>query len=123
MLAALPALQFVAASDSPFIVQSLRGGHELMMLAGQPTAELGNLSIEEIASGLMGVDQPTTGARYGAMRGAAREYLATLERAKAAPTDRLAAYEEALQSQLAPFADNPAFQAFLEMKRVARLGR
>jgi hypothetical protein len=118
-----PALQFVAASDSPFIVQSLRGGHELMMLAGQPTAELGNLSIEEIASGLMGVDQPTTGARYGAMRGAAREYLATLERAKAAPTDRLAAYEEALQSQLAPFADNPAFQAFLEMKRVARLGR
>lgn len=118
-----PALQFVAASDSPFIVQSLHGGHELMMLAGQPTAQLGNLSIEEIASGLMGVDQPATGARYGAMRGAARDYLATLERAKAAPADRLAAYEEALQTQLAPFADNPAFQAFLEMKRVARLGR
>lgn len=62
------------------------------------------------------------GQRYDQMRAAARQYLETLEQAALAPQEQLAAYRERLAASIAPFADNPAFQAFLEMRRAARLG-
>jgi hypothetical protein len=118
-----PALQFVATTNSPFLVQSLRGGHELLMMRGQPTAELSNQSLETIACGLMEVeDDAHTGGRYQSMHLAARDYLQTLHQAKAAPADQRMAYRQQLDQKLQPFADNPAFQAFLEMQRAARLG-
>ena len=53
-----PNVQFICTSHSPFLIQSLRSGEELMMLEGSPTAHLGQLTIEEIAQGIMGVSQP-----------------------------------------------------------------
>ena len=47
-----PRLQFICTTHSPFLIQSLRSGDELLMLEGQPTAKLGDLSIAEIAEGL-----------------------------------------------------------------------
>ena len=52
-----PGIQFIATSHSPFIVQSLRSD-ELINLQGQPVPDLGNLSVESIAQGLMGIDRP-----------------------------------------------------------------
>jgi predicted ATP-binding protein involved in virulence len=118
-----PALQFVATTNSPFLVQSLRGGHELLMMRGQPTAELSHQSLETIASGLMEVgDDAHTSGRYQAMQRTARDYLQTLQLAKTAPLDQRANYQQQLDQKLQPFADNPAFQAFLDMQRAARLG-
>lgn len=117
-----PAIQFVATTHSPFLIQSLRSGDELVMLDGQPTAEVENLSIEEIAQGIQGVRNPRVGARYEEMKGVARHYLETLEEATRAPEDKLEEYKARLAGALAPYADNPAFQAFLEMKRAAKLG-
>ncbi len=118
-----PALQFIATTNSPFLVQSLRGGHELLMMQGQPTAELSHQSLETLAAGLMEVhDDPHTSSRYQMMQRSARDYLHTLHQAQNAPLDQRAGYQAQLDQTLRPFSDNPAFQAFLDMQRAARLG-
>jgi len=48
--------------------------------------------------------------------------LITLEEAAKAPAEKLAEYESKLADGVAPYADNPAFQAFLELKHAAKLG-
>ena len=53
----------------------------------------------------------------------AKNYLMELEEAKKVPIEKLSAYEEALAKHIAPYADNPAFQAFLELKREGKLGQ
>jgi predicted ATP-binding protein involved in virulence len=116
-----PRIQFIGTTHSPFIVQSLRG-EELINLQGQSLPELGNLSVEAIAQGLMGVDRPDVGERYKQMVDAAKNYLLTLEEAATAPENKLADFEQKLAAGIAPYADNPAFQAFLELKHAAKLG-
>ena len=117
-----PKIQFFATTHSPFLIQSLRSGEELVLLEGQPTAQLGNKSLEEIARGIMDVSNPQVSLRYEEMRDTAKQYLETLEEAVMAPDDKLAEFKEKLAESIAPYADNPAFQAILEMKRAARLG-
>lgn len=92
------------------------------MLDGQPTAQLGNMSLEEIAQGIMGVANPQVSRRYEEMTSAAKHYLETLEEAAKSPAEKLETFKERLAQTIAPYADNPAFQALLEMKRAARLG-
>jgi len=92
------------------------------MLDGQPTANLGDLPLEQIARGIQGVADPEVSARYLEMKQAARSYLETLEEAQNAPAEKLEEYRNRLAESIAPYADNPAFQAFLEMKRAAKLG-
>ena len=117
-----PKIQFICTTHSPFLIQSLRSGEELIMLDGQPTANVANLPIEEIAQGIMGIPNPQVSLRYEKMKGAAKHYLEELEAASKLPEEKLAEYKERLAETIAPYADNPAFQAFLEMKRVAKLG-
>jgi predicted ATP-binding protein involved in virulence len=116
-----PCLQFICTTHSPFIVQSLRED-ELINLQGQSVPQLGNLSVEDIASGLMGVERPDVAQRYEEMVTAAKDYLITLDEAAKAPVEKLAEYETQLAARVAPYADNPAFQAFLELKHAAKLG-
>ncbi|HWB05434.1 MAG TPA: AAA family ATPase [Verrucomicrobiales bacterium] len=118
---AFPNLQFICTTHSPFVVQTLREG-ELIPMDAQPVPETGNLTIEEIARGLMGVKRTDVSPRYEEMKQAARDYLTTLEEAARAPADKLAEYERRLSEGIGPYADNPAFQAFLELKREAKLG-
>ena len=117
-----PRIQFIATTHSPFLIQSLRSGEELVMLDGQPTAQLGNKTLEEIAQGIMGVPNPEVSLRYEEMKGTARRYLEDLEGVDEAPEAKLDAFKEKLAKSIGPYADNPAFQAFLEMKRAAKLG-
>ncbi|MEM8995750.1 MAG: AAA family ATPase [Acidobacteriota bacterium] len=117
-----PALQFVCTTHSPFLIQSLRSGEELLMLDGQPTANLADMPLEEIARGIQGVENPHVSARYLEMKNVAKSYLETLDEVGGQPEEKLEKYRERLADQIAPYADNPAFQAFLEMKRVAKLG-
>jgi predicted ATP-binding protein involved in virulence len=115
-----PEVQFIATTHSPFIVQSMRS-EELRPLDAQPVPETGNLGVEEI-SRLMGVRKPEVSVRYGEMKSAAKHYLQTLDEAAKAPAEKLAEFEAKLAEQIGPYADNPAFQAFLEMKHEAKLG-
>ncbi|MBF0260757.1 MAG: AAA family ATPase [Magnetococcales bacterium] len=117
-----PRIQFICTTHSPFLIQSLRSGEELILLDGQSSAELGNVSIEEIARGIQQVENPQFSRRYAEMRDAATDYLHTLDEASRSPREALEHYKARLATTIAPFAANPAFQAFLEMKRVATLG-
>ena len=117
-----PKIQFFATTHSPFLIQSLRSGEELVLLEGQPTAQLGNKPLEEIARGIMGVPNPNVSLRYEEMKDTAKQYLEILEETKQAPEDKLSEFKEKLTEIIAPYADNPAFQAFLEMKQAAKLG-
>lgn len=117
-----PRIQFILTTHSPFVMQSVHSGEELILLDGQPLAELENKGVEEIARALMGVDRPDVSERYEAMKVAAKSYLEILNEAAVAPEEKLAQYKERLADAISPYADNPAFQAFLEMKRAAELG-
>ncbi|KQU67194.1 MULTISPECIES: AAA family ATPase [unclassified Rhizobacter] len=117
-----PMLQFICTTHSPFLIQSLRTGEELLVLDGQSAAQLDNMSVEDIARGIMNVENPQTSNRYGEMKGVARNYLEALEEAARSPEDKLEAFKDRLSQGIGPYADNPAFQAFLEMKRAAKLG-
>ena len=116
-----PKIQFIGTTHSLFLIQSLRSGEELILLDGQPPAQVADKPIEEIAAGIMGVPNPQVSVRYEEMKEVARHYLETLEQAALAPEEKLAAYKQRLAEAIAPYADNPAFQAFLEMKRAATL--
>lgn len=116
-----PQVQFIATTHSPFIVQTLRLG-ELIPLDAQPVPETGNLGVEEIARGLMNVPHPEVSPRYQEMVNVAKHYLSQLTEAKQTPPEKLAVFKAQLADSIAPYADNPAYQAFLEMKRVAALG-
>lgn len=116
-----PNVQFIGTTHSPFVIQSLRAD-ELINLQGQPIPELGNQGVEEIAKGLMGVDRPDVSRRYESMVKVAKDYLTTLDEAATSPAEKLMEYEEKLAEAITPYADNPAFQAFLELKHAAKLG-
>ncbi|WP_394166057.1 AAA family ATPase [Neptunomonas phycophila] len=117
-----PEIQFIFTSHSPFLIQSLREGEELLMLEGHPTAELGNKTIEDIAVGIMRAGDSNVSNRYMEMKAVAMRYLEKLETAPAVPEDKLEDFKQRLAHALAPYADNPAYQAFLEMQRIAKLG-
>jgi predicted ATP-binding protein involved in virulence len=116
-----PRIQFVGTTHSPFLIQSLRSGEEMLVLDGQPPAQVADKPIEEIAAGIMGVPTEVS-VRYEDMKDVARHYLETLEEAALAPEEKLDEYKDRLATAVAPYADNPAFQAFLEMKRAVKLG-
>lgn len=115
-----PSIQFIASSHSPFVIQTLAAG-QLLMLEGQPLGELGNKPLTEIAR-MMGVENPETSNRYHEMVEVAKGFFRTLEEAAVAPAESLQTYLEKLADLKAPYADNPAFQAFLELKHEAKLG-
>lgn len=117
-----PMLQFICTTHSPFLIQSLRSGEELIVLDGQPISNLNNMPIEEIAEGIMGVANAEVGEEYNTMRHVAKDYLETLELAAMAPAEKQNAYKEQLAQAIAPYAHNPAYQAFLELNRAAKLG-
>lgn len=117
-----PMQQFICTTHSPFLIQSLRSGEELIVLDGQPTANLGHMPVGEIAQGIMGVSNTEVSQEYENMKQVAKHYLETLEEAAMAPADKQAEYQRRLAEAIAPYAHNPAYQAFLEMKRVAKLG-
>ena len=116
-----PRVQFIATTHSPFIVQSLREG-ELIPLDAAPVPQTDNLSIEAIAKGLMRVEETGVAAHYREMVDVAKRYLMGLEQAPLDDEEKLEAFKQRLADQIEPYADNPAFQAFLEMERVAALG-
>ncbi|WFU00694.1 AAA family ATPase [Rhizobium sp. CB3171] len=114
-----PNVQFICTTHSPFIVQSLRSGEELIVLDGQAIPDVANLSIQEVAEGLMGVDDSGVSRRYGEMKDTARELLEEIEENRPIPKESFGEFKAKLAEATAPYADNPAYQAFLEMQLAA----
>lgn len=117
-----PSIQFICTTHSPFLIQSLRSGEELIMLDGQPTAQLANRPIADIAKGIMGVPETEFGQRYSDMVKEAKNFLEDLEKSTLTDAQKLEEFKKRLAEGVAPFADNPAYQAFLELRLAGKIG-
>lgn len=117
-----PNIQFIATTHSPFVIQTLRPG-ELISLDDEVQAEYSDQSIEDISEEVMGIELPQKSERYVNMLQAAEEYF-TLLRSAAEMTDAGAveAAKMKLDELSIPFSDDPAYQAFLKVERIAALG-
>ncbi len=116
-----PSIQFICTTHSPFLIQSLRSTEELIMLSGEPLSEYANKGIEEIAKN-MGVPLPDVSIKYEEMKEAATTFLHLLDESSKSPEEKQEIYKQQLAKLVAPYADNPAYQAFLELKYVAKMG-
>ncbi len=116
-----PNIQFICTSHSPFLIQSLRKSEELIMMDGEPLSEYSNLGIEEIVKN-MGVLRPDVSVRYEEMNEAAKSFLQLLEEKDLDPDLKQKEFSKQLSQLIAPYADNPAYQAFLELKYATKTG-
>ncbi len=132
---AFPAMQFIATTHSPFILQSLEPGevidlnHDalpeaianvpLNVAAPGPADQYSNRSIEDIVEDVMGVAIPSRSERYQEMYQAAKNYYQLLQYAKDMPPEQIEPLKRKLDELSAPFSDNVAYHAFLEMERMA----
>ena len=114
-----PSIQFVATSHSPFIVQSMNQGGVINLDAEDLRPERPeNLSVEDVVEDIMGVEQPQRSKRFHDMLRVAEQYYAALE---SMPADADHTAIQNLRKELdeleEPFADNPAYVAFLRLQR------
>lgn len=120
-----PKIQFFCTTHSPFLIQSLRSRAELLFLNPEKVEDvvlpLSNQSINEIAERIQNVEVDYS-KRYEEMKQVATEYLTELHQHNMTPQEELAQFKQRLAEKIAPYADNPAFQAFLELERLASLG-
>lgn len=117
LLETFPKIQFVATSHSPFIIQSVDPGHVVNLDDGD-IHKPGPQSIEDIVENVMGVEQPQRSRRFQQMVKAAEEYLRALDDTPAEPDSQtISELRETLDRLEAPFADNPAYVAFLRLQR------
>ena len=114
-----PKLQFVATTHSPFIVQSL-DGLGLVNLSDKGILEERKepYSIEDVAEDILGVDKPQRSKHFLEMQDAAENYYNLLDQL-GEEIPRVAEAEAKLDLIEARFSDNPAYAAFLKLRRMA----
>ena len=113
-----PKLQFFATTHSPFIIQSLRD-NELINLDNRD-GEYVNGSIEDIVEDVQGLGLPQQSKRWKNMMEAAQEYYQVLEQAENVSEEEIEKLKHRLDELSMPYSDDPAYQAFLKMERLAR---
>jgi len=130
-----PKLQFIVTTHSPFIIQSLASGEMIDLnqieqdvdsygfiddiALPAPKGEFSNKTIEDITEDVMGVEVPQRSKRYQDMDRVAREYYKILQCAEGVDEVKKEELKRKLNELSAPFSDNVAYHAFLEMKRIA----
>ena len=115
-----PNVQFISTTHSPFVIQSLQPG-ELINLDPEEFGEYADQSIEDITENVMGVDLPQKSQRYLKMMAAAEDYYRLL-RDHGEGNRNVEAAERRLNELSAPFSNDPAFQALLNLERAAERG-
>ena len=118
LLSLFPKLQFVATTHSPFIVQSLDGQGLINLSEGSLLQERKEpQSIEDVAEETMGVETPQRSKRFLEMETAARRYYELLDQCKDDQHPDVEQAKAELDRIEAQFSDNPAYAAFLKLKR------
>lgn len=114
---AFPNIQFIVTTHSPFIIQSINNGILYDLDTDKVTSrdEYLNKSIEDITEDIQFLHLPQKSKRFKDMRKAAKEYFTLL---KNNPDNmELTDLKNRLDELLLPFNDNPAYSAFLMLKR------
>lgn len=124
LLDTFPKIQFVATSHSPFIIQSLYHRDDCLLwdLETNAPVTVDSKSIEDIAENQQGVEIPQQSQRFLDMEKAAEEYYTVLKKIPPASEDEKQRLRQRLDELLMPYSDDPAFQAFLKMERLAAEG-
>ena len=100
-----PKIQFICATHSPFIIQSLEEG-ELITLDQTLDSEYSGESIEDIAEDVMGVEMVQYSIKKRKMYEAAQNYLKALEQAES--QEDLDALRNEMNRLEAVYSENPA---------------
>lgn len=121
LLNTFPKVQFVASTHSPFIIQSLYHRQDCLLwdLDKNQALEIDSKSIEDIAEDQQGVEIPQQSRRFIKMEAAAEEYYRVLKQLPAANEEEKHRLKQKLDELLMPYSDDPAYQAFLKMERLA----
>ena len=117
LMTIFPKVQFICASHSPFIVQSLKDG-QLISMEGEVEDEYAGQSIEDIAEDIMGVENPQYSDEKQKMYELAQKYFSKLN--QAASADELEAVKNELEVLTARFGENPAYYAYLNQKYIEK---
>ncbi len=119
-----PRLQFIATSHSPFIIQSLSRGGVINLDQGDDVPETPEVqSIEDVAENIMGVDLPQQSQRFQKMMAVAEKYYHLIESGSTEKdSEKIKILRDQLDELEEPFADNPAYVAFLRLQRTAKVG-
>jgi len=112
-----PKVQFICASHSPFIIQSLKDG-QLISMDGEIDEEYAGQSIEDIAEDIMGIENPQYSDEKQKMYELAQEYFAKLN--QITKKAELESVKRELEVLTARFGDNPAYYAFLSQKYIEK---
>ena len=135
---AFPRFQFIATTHSPFILQSLSPGEVIDL--EQPPADFMSMNsyfdneiagpgpgngysdrpLEDIIEEIMGIATPQRSHRLTEMYAVAKEYYKLLEQADVADPIEKEQLKQRLDELTAPYSDNVAYHAFLEMERRAK---
>jgi len=122
---AFPRLQFICSTHSLFLIQAQRTGNLIRLDSTgdeeRPAESFHQMSIEDIAEEVQGVEIPQKSQRYLSMMAAAQKYY-TLLRGGAANPGELEELKRQLDELSTPFSDDPAFQALLKQQRLLALG-
>lgn len=108
-----PKVQFICATHSPFIIQSLEPG-ELIALDTILNEEYSGQSIEDIAEDIMDVPIVQYSEKKVKMYQAADAYFKALKGASS--EEELQALKEKLDVLSAEYSDNPAYNAWMQQK-------
>lgn len=117
--ATFPNIQFIATSHSPFIIQSIaqQGGVINLDVESEEPETSFQQSIEDVVENIMGVEQPQRSKRFQDMVAAAEEYFRALEDTSMDDPGAIRNLRDNLDRLEEPFADNPAYVAFLRLQR------
>ena len=108
-----PKVQFICATHSPFIIQSLEPG-ELITLDSILDEVYSGQSIEDIAEDIMNVPLAQYSEKKVKMYKAAEEYFQALK--KASSENELQDLKEKLDVLSAEYSDNPAYNAWMQQR-------
>ena len=108
-----PKVQFICATHSPFIIQSLEPG-ELITLDSILNEVYSGQSIEDIAEDIMNVPLAQYSEKKVKMYKAAEEYFQALK--KASSENELQDLKEKLDVLSAEYSDNPAYNAWMQQR-------
>lgn len=111
-----PKIQFVCATHSPFIIQSLEPGELIVLdnLGEEEPDEYSGQSIEDIAEQIMDVTMPQYSEKKEKMYQAAEDYFHALDNSRR--QDELQELKRRVDILAAEYSDNPAYGALLKQK-------
>ncbi len=121
LLQTFPKIQFIATTHSPFLIQETDLG-QLFILENCKLKNVkgaSELSIEDIAEFIQGVEMPQWSTKKTELFEMAKDVYRDLDAGKElSETDAMK-----LAERIRPFSQNPAFDAFIEQERLKNAGK